>query len=315
MKRLLPPAVCCVLAVGCMGINTRPKEPAPASAQLYTVTPTAEQLVQYLNTNAAKVSSLESHELGLDITAQGHTFGVRGELYCQKSRNFRLLAKMPALGKRVADLGSNDQEFWYWISEDNPPDLYHCSYADLSRGDVRLPLPLHPDWMLEALGLGAPAPIGTPEEEQAKHRTIEVRKSPDNRYLRLYERTTSLQGQSITKITELNNFEAKGTQPQVVGYYLYYTGQDKPVCYAHVTKSQYDARSQAIVPQRIEFTWPAMNMSLVMTLGDIAVNNPKLASNPDLFRRRPISGARDVDLARMPPVMTPTGIQRAGATR
>ena len=53
---------------------------------------------------------------------------------CQKPRDFRLRAKI--LGTPAVDLGSNDQEFWYWISKVNPPHVYHCSYENLKTGKV-----------------------------------------------------------------------------------------------------------------------------------------------------------------------------------
>lgn len=302
---------------GCMGLSTsRNNSTQQPPGELRKETPSAAELVKYLNDRTAAIQSLESRDLDLDIKMDKQAFGVRGELFCQKPKNFRMLAKMPALGKRVADFGSNDREFWYWISEDKPPDQYFCTYTDLARGDVRLPFPMHPDWMLEALGLGAPAPIGTPEEEQARGRTLEVKKTSDNRFIELYERTRSAQGLPVIKVTTLNNFNATGSQPQVVGYFLYDANNLKtPICHARVTKVQYDQASHMVVPQKIELTWPSMNnLSLVMTLGDISVNNPNLSSNPKLFARPHSRDIREVDLAKGAPIMTPTRIQR-GAMR
>jgi hypothetical protein len=317
MKRsLLTAAASCLLAAGCMGLSTSRNPAPPGPKQVFEdKTPTASELVHYLNTNASKVNSLESGDLDIDIKADTQTFGVRGALYCQKPRNFRMRAKLPAVGKRVADFGSNDREFWYWISEDRPPNLYHCSYADMAQGNVRLPFPLHPDWMLEALGLGAPPPVGTPEEEQARGRSFEVKKTPDNKFLQLYERTRSIQGQPVTKVTVLNNFQATGTQPQVVGYFLQ-DASGRTICQATVTKVQYDAASGAVVPQRMELRWPDMKLGLALTLGDVTVNKNLLATNRDIFARPPNVGDKQVDLARMTPFTTPTnGVRRTGAYR
>jgi hypothetical protein len=314
MKRLLPPVACGLLAVGCMGINTNTRPAAPKQAeQLYAATPSADEIIGYLNRNAAQVNSLECRSVDMDISADGQSVGVTGDLHCQKPRNFRLRANKPVVHSQAADFGSNDREFWYWISEDKPPDLYHCSYNDLSRGNVRLPFPLHPDWVLEALGMSAPPPPGPPDQEQARGRVLEVRKSADNRYLNLYEQTTSLQGQPVTKVTMLNNFRATGTTPQVVGHYLYDSRTQQIICQATITKVQYDATSGAMVPQKVELKWPAMKLSLALTLDKVVVNNPELASNQKLFARPHWPHVRDVDLARGAPITTPTGVQRAGA--
>jgi hypothetical protein len=310
----LLPAACCLLAVGCMGLTSNHMTPPPPAGPLYTIMPTAEQLVAYLNKSAAKVNSLECKDLDMDIKGD-QSISVRGTLFCEKPRNFRLLAKRPVIGGDGADFGSNEQEFWYWISQDKPPDLYHCSYADLARGNVRLPFPLHPDWLLEALGVAAPAPVGAPEQEQASGRTLEVRQSQDKKLIYLYEKTTSIQGQPVTKVTTLNNFEARGTTPQVVGHYLYDSRNQQKICQATISKVQYDAASGAIVPQKIDIEWPAMHLTLAMTLSEVVVNDPTLASNAKLFTRPRRPDVHETDLARLAPMMTPTAIQRAGAQR
>jgi hypothetical protein len=296
-----------------MGFGNSRNPTPPANVALISETPTTQQLVKYLNDNAAKITSLESRDLDLDIKAGNQSFGAHGTLFCQKPKNFRLKVKAPVLGKEVADFGSNDQEFWYWISEDRPPGLYYCSYADLARG-APLPFPIHPDWVLEALGLGAPAPAGTPEQEQALGRSLDVRKTQDNKYVELIERTRSAQGQPVTKVTTLNNFTASGKTPQVVAYRLY-DASNHLICQASVVSVQYDAASKAVIPHKVELKWPAQQLALTMTLGETGVNNTTLAQNTRLFTRPHIYDVREYDLARGLPTMTPAGIQRTGAFR
>jgi hypothetical protein len=301
--------------IGCMGLTGSRRPAAPVQQAYIDRTPTAHELVAYLNANAGRLRSLDSHDLDLDVQAGKQSFGLRGTLLCQKPKNFRLQAKMPALSKTVADFGSNDQEFWYWIEQDRPPFLYHCAYADLERGNVVLPFPLRPDWVLEALGLGAPAPVGTPEQEQARGRTLTVRMRPDKRHVDLIERTTSPQGQPVVKLTVFNNFNAEGTTPQVAEYLLYDAqNQQQPLCRARVEKVHYDAASQAVVPEKMRIEWPSQQLALTLTLGEIQVNNPKTdyAFNKKLFTRPQLRGVREHDLARGLPSMTPAGIQRAG---
>jgi hypothetical protein len=305
---LLP--LTCFLA-GCMGFGNSRNPTPPANVQLNSEMPTAQDLVGYLNRTAAKVTALESRDVDLDIKAGSQSIGVRGVLFCQKPKNFRLKAKI--VGRDVADFGSNDQEFWYWIKDDQPPGLYHCSYTDLARG-APLPFPIHPDWVLEALGLAAPAPVGSPEQEQALGRSLQVRKSPDNKYVELIEQTRSAQGQPVTKVTTLNNFRASGKIPQVVGYQLW-DARNQLICRATVLSVQSDQASGAVVPHKVELKWPAQQLTMTMTLNEIAVNNSGLAQNTRLFVRPQMRDVRDIDLARGLPLMTPTGIQRAGAFR
>src|SRR5262245_27755382 len=135
---------------GCAGL-TGSKEPRGTIGPVPSQTPTSMQLVSYINNNASRASAIESSDLALEVKSGSQGGGLGGTLYCEKPKNFRLRAK--AVGKPMADFGSNDQEFWYWISQDNPPYLYHCTYADLSRGNVAMPFPFQPDWVLETLGL------------------------------------------------------------------------------------------------------------------------------------------------------------------
>src|SRR5207245_232991 len=83
--------------------------------------PTAAALVEYLNYNARLVQSLKSTKVELDAKQNGESIGLEGTLFCQKPRNFRLRATDP-LGKPAVDVGSNDNEFWFWISEARDED-------------------------------------------------------------------------------------------------------------------------------------------------------------------------------------------------
>src|SRR6476619_1619413 len=103
---------------------------------------------------------------------------------------------------------------------------------------------------MEALGVGAPAPVGKPEDEQARGRKVWVDKSKDGRFIDLFEQTRSIQGQPVTKVTRFNNVNATGTRPQVAGYFLM-DARGQTLCEARVTKVQYDAASGATVPHVI----------------------------------------------------------------
>src|SRR5262249_18304134 len=148
----------------------------------------------------------------------------------------------------------------------------------------------------------------------ARRRPLKVDKSKDNKFLYLYEYTKSIQGQPVAKVTVLRNTNVTGTAPQIVEYDLI-DNRNQMICQAVVTKVQYDAASGTVVPQVVELKWPAMKLSLVLTLDKVTVNNPNLASNRELFARPHMRGVRDVDLARGAPLVSPTGVQRAGAFR
>src|SRR4051812_19619706 len=140
-----------LLSAGCVALGKKDPSPPPAAPDRFKETPTAADLVGYLDRNAAKLPAVEADDLDIDIKVGSQTYGVSGSLFVQQPKNFRLRAKAGVIGQ-VADVGSNDQEFWFWVYGDKPPYLYHCTHAEPARG-VRLPFPVQPEWIMEALGL------------------------------------------------------------------------------------------------------------------------------------------------------------------
>src|SRR5439155_23433913 len=125
--------------------NVGPQAHAPSG------TPTAEQLVAYLNDNARRLQSIESRDVQLDASMKWETFGLTGVMVCQKPRNFRLMAKAASMS--MADVGSNQDEFWFWVGKSDPPYLFHCSHQDFAQGRSQVKFPLQPDWVMVALGM------------------------------------------------------------------------------------------------------------------------------------------------------------------
>src|SRR5260370_42498277 len=112
-------------------------------------------------------------------------------MICRKEREFRMIAD--AVGSRVVDLGSNQQEFWYHISKAEPPYLFYCSYKDLAQG-VQMPFPFQPEWVMEAMGMGN---YGSPEQYTLA--------SPSQRGTwELVQQTVNSQGQPVRKVTVFN---------------------------------------------------------------------------------------------------------------
>lgn len=243
--------------------------------------PSREALVAYLNDNASRVRSVRVGEL--DITAsQGlQSFGLRGKMVVQKPRDFRMSAD--TLGNRVVDLGSNEKEFWYWISKADPPYQFYCNYQDLQEGKVRfMPVPFQPDWIMETMGLG---PYGPAEKYVLEH---------DANSIRLVERTRSPQGRPVKKVIVMNRRPVAPPQPQVMQYLLIDEQTGKEICSAKIRDIQVDRGTGAILPRRLDLHWPEQRVKLALKLDETAVN-------PDLpqaaFIRQPLQGVRSFDLA------------------
>jgi hypothetical protein len=247
--------------------------------------PSKEAVVAYLNENASRLQSVRADDVDITVHAGAAgavvPIGLRGNLMTQKPRAFRLAGSFAA--KQMVDLGSNDEEFWWWISKDNPPDQYFCRYDDLNNGRVPfVPFPFQPEWIMETMGLG---PYGPADKYEMTH---------DKDTLRLIERARSPQGRPIRKVIVMKRTEQKAPSPQVLAFLLLDDATGNEICSAEITAV--DVKSGAIFPRRLDLRWPDAKIRLAMNLGDVAVNTqlPQTA-----FQRPTMNGVRSRDLARL----------------
>src|SRR5262245_43620548 len=204
----------------------------PNPGRYISETPTAAQLISQLNDTSQRIQMLECRDVWIDARQGRQDVSLPGSMVCQKNRNFRLTAKM--VGQPAVDIGSNEQEFWFWISKAEPPGLYHCSYADLAQGRVRqLPFPFQPEWVMEALGMADRDPNAAYEPIRTTASTFD-----------LIQKTVGPQGQPVRKITMFS----RTRNLLVVGHRLE-DANGKEVCTAQVLDWQYDDASRVAVPK------------------------------------------------------------------
>jgi hypothetical protein len=182
-------------------------------------------------------------------------------MLCDKPRNFRL--KGTFAGSTACDIGSNNEEFWYWIKRDDPPYLYHCSYDAMARGNVPLPFPVQPDMVMAALGMADYNPDPAHYEVKVLANRVE-----------LSENTVSAQGKRVQKVTvfargKVDEKDLFKGRPQVVEYKIR-DEQGQEVCKA--TVESVTVEHGAIVPRKLRLTWPAQRMELGLTLHKVETN-------------------------------------------
>jgi hypothetical protein len=297
MRRLFPYLGFVILlpSIGCTPPWSSTVNPAN-QGRYVSETPTAPQLVAQLNATAQRIQTLECRDVWIDAK-QGHQpIGLPGVMICQKGKNFRM--KGQVAGQPAVDIGSNDQEFWYWVSKNDPPYLFHCSYADMARGGVRLPFPFQPEWVMEALGMADRDPNGAFEPVKATRDTFE-----------LVQKTTGSQGQPVRKVTIFSR-----TQGLVVMGHQLQDANGKEICTAQILERRYDQTNQVIVPRLVQLTWPAQQLTMKLRLDDMRVNG---TIDPDraqaAFTRPQLKNITTYDLARGPD--QPAGqVQRTGGT-
>jgi hypothetical protein len=129
---------------------------APNPRPLVEQTLEVDEFVAAHNQNAEQIQSVEGRPT---IKVQGKLVAMAdGRLALERPRNFKL--ELLHMGSIQADIGSNDEEFWFWVNNDDRK-VYWCNYDELDSG--ALAVTYQPDWIIEALGL---KPI-TPEEAKA----------------------------------------------------------------------------------------------------------------------------------------------------
>jgi hypothetical protein len=241
--------------------------------------PPVEQLVSYLNDNAARVKAIECSSLQMEAKQGLQGVGLEGSMVCEKPRNFRLKAR--ALGAPQVDIGSNRDEFWFWVGKSDLPGVCYCSYENLARGDVRLPFPFQPEMVITALGIS--------EYDPAKK--YDLRANRDT--LELTEQVVGADRQPLSKVTVFNRAEVRPPKPQVMGCILR-DMQGRDVCKVEVFETQLDPTTNAVLPQRVRLIWPAQKMELTLRLTDMRTI-PK-APEP-AFVRPQMANIQSYDLA------------------
>src|SRR5438876_253600 len=125
-----------LLATGCSSFKKNPDNTGvKVGGPRWERQPTAASLVAHLNENARLAQAIRCEDLTLEARQGRETpASVFGRIDCARPRNFRLTGK--AAGQPFVDIGSNDQEIWFWVRPQSPY-LFHCSHEALGRGAVR----------------------------------------------------------------------------------------------------------------------------------------------------------------------------------
>lgn len=138
-----------ILAVASIMGCQRPQPTPPSQHE----TVPAEEAIRLVNTNAAKISgtlraSGTVDGSAIDANGRSRSFHLDGVLFYLAPRNLRFDLK--SLGERQLLLGSNDEGYWFFSAEDKQ---YRCG-PDVEDLDLPSEIPVTPDQLIEALGLG-----------------------------------------------------------------------------------------------------------------------------------------------------------------
>jgi hypothetical protein len=249
-----------------------------------------DEFVAEHNRNADAIESLEARpSIGVTMEKWRH-FAVDGKLAIERPRNFDL--ELSSLAGKKGDIGSNAEEFWYWIANKEQPYVYWCRYDEL--GSSSLPVTYQPDWIIEALGM---KPI--PPEEAAM---IQVRNGVESGTTILTFPAVRDQGEAYTREMVVS------TKDRRIKKLLIFS--EKPrILIAEALPSNYQAypdgtagaasQGTCYLPQRLKLDWKREQFVLDVALQDVKLNQFDHANSAEMFVEPEMTGYTRRNLAEM----------------
>ena len=218
-----------------------------------------EKLVAKLN---AKNNLINNFKCDLKLTIQKDqiNFPVKAELFYEKPKNLRLIVNS-FFGKE-SDIGSNDQEFWFWGKRAKPSKLYFAKYQNLTK--VNLKTPLHPVWIMDTISLNN---IVLDNSLILKY----------GEYIAVLEEKISLNGQNVLYIILIDP-----KKDAIIGHYLY--DKDGFLIISSEITEHYFIDNIAI-PKKIETKWYEEKLGLTWEIKNPIINsnlNPNLWHKPNI---------------------------------
>lgn len=237
--------------------------------------PTLDQVISAVHDNTMRVRSLTATQAVLVVPGVPR---LSARVACEPPRRFRLQAQTTLTGPEL-DIGSNDDLFWLWLRQHQPPIVAFCRHDRYSQSQARQLLPIRADWMPELLGLVNFRPEDTHDGPYPL---------PDGR-IEVRSRL-STDGEELFKSTILD-----GTTGLVAEQHLFTPGGER-IASVRTTKYRVDPASGAALPHLVEVSWPTSSIDFKLELSAITVNG----ASPDpaaLWQMPAYPGYQPVDLA------------------
>jgi hypothetical protein len=251
----------------------------------------AAELLADHNANAERVQSVEARPW-INVANRTRMAGVNGKLAMERPRNFKLDISAGPLGQEVADIGSNEREFWFWVKDSPEKAVFYCNYDE--SGSSPLPSAFQPDWIVEALGLR----VFTSTEAAA----IQVVPGRDPGTVVLIQKQRSGKADTVIKETVLAESTRRIREHRVYA-------SDHKTLLARASISEYKdyplpagsegAEKTVYLPLKFKLEWPQEKMALEVGLRDVKVNTTFTQARRELLFVEPVmAGIGREDLAK-----------------
>jgi hypothetical protein len=267
---------------GCQVFQRFGARPDPVPV-VFNEMPPQEQLIATLNSNSSRVRQLQSSiSLSMDGIPK-----IKGSLQLERPDRIRIKAGLMGISELGVDVGSNSERFWVWSKAATPgqtPAIFFARHEDFRNRLAQMPLPLEPQWIIDAAGLVEFAPgevhQGPFPVSGGKLKLISVRQTPSG------------------PLTRVSLIDAKSAQ---IYQQAIYDASNRLIAYTNSSSYRYYADQQVSLPHWIElhvFAPDGQEIKLVVEAGDYRINS--LHGDPDKMWTMPTpAGVSTVNLAQV----------------
>jgi hypothetical protein len=237
--------------------------------------PSLEQVIAAVHDNTRRVRSLTAPQAVLVVPGVPR---LTARVAAEPPRRFRLQAQTSLTGPEL-DIGSNDDLFWLWLRQHQPPIIAFCRHDQYAQSNARRLLPIRADWLPEILGL---------VEFRPDHSHDGPYPLPDGR-LEIRSRLGGPE-EEVVKSTILD-----GTTGLVAEQHLF-TPDGERLASVRTSRHRVDPASGAALPHLVEVSWPASQVQFKIELAAISVN-AAMADPTQLWQMPAYPGYEPIDLA------------------
>ncbi len=254
--------VCPTGCAGLRGMGIR-RDPMANTKCVLGQNPTLEEVVAHVNANVDKIQSWKADNVKIAANSGGISLPVSGHLYVEREHRLRL--EVTSIAGKEVDFGSNDDIFWIWSKRgngNNPPAIFYAAHTDLDLAQQQFPIPFEPKWLMEALSVAPLSAEGVRMEE-----------APGIAEIRLVSEHTLPSGQPVKKVVLVDACHGRVMEHST------YDANNRPLIRVRMGDHRIDKNTGAMLPRYVKLDWPQQEMSMEMTILQIEVNPPTIASS------------------------------------
>lgn len=216
---------------------------------------TDREILQYVNGKVTQILSWQSNDVKIRTHGPGSVpIQLSANIAVEAPRRFRLVAK--SIMGYEADLGSNNERFWFWMRRSDPPYVFTVRHDQMKTVQSRMPIPLKPDWIMQALGV---IPI-----EDSKVSFLSDQSGDRVTILSIDE--ILLNGENVTRIIKIDNCYGN-----ILSHELY-NRNNELIAKAELKNYRVDSTTGLNMPHRIALSWPKSGYGMTLSIGNIEVN-------------------------------------------